>query len=993
MIDPQPYKNPGLNGVSGVFVGRQREMEELRAALEESIAGRGRLVMLVGEPGIGKTRTAQELASHAEGCGAQVIWGRCYEEEGAPPYWPWVQPIRSYVQQRISERLRFEMGAGAADIAEIIPEVREKLPNLEPPPLLEPQQARFRLFDSITGFFKNAARNQPLLLVLDDLHWADEPSLLLLRFLAQQLAGSSILVSGCYRDVELSRQHPLSETLAWLAREQAFQRHLLRGLSREETGRLIEEIGAVSPSQSLVEKVFAHTEGNPYFMTELVRLLVREGDLEGVEIGGPQGLSIPEGVREVIGQRLNQLSERCNLALTTASVIGREFRLELLGRLIQDLSEDQLLEVVDEALAGRLIEELPQRAGQYQFSHMLTQETLSDELSLTRRVRLHARIGETLEELYGIRSEAHAAELAYHFARAETVAGTEKLVKYSLLAGEQALAAYAYEEALAYFQRALGCKEEQEVDAETAAALFGLARSQAATAERHQRNEASNTLRRAFDYYVETNDIDRALLVARTSATFHEATMLSGISARALELVPPDSHHAGQLLPGYLRILVQYQGQLERGLEVLDQALAIARREQDTALEMATLEIAAHAFFFQLHIQKALEYSLPVRELARQLNELGSEEHASWVAARALLMTGDLAGAGPLARTSLALAEQLRDRPRLAHALWLNSEVSILKGDWEIGRGFNNKALELVPRDPIPLSWRAVVEYETGDFSQGEAYLERLVESMSLESQQPRSGIPRFHSAPAIVIPMAARITGTVDRFEVASAAAETVLTIAAGRPYDVATANAGLALVAVQRGDTLAAKEQYPTLESQRGRLVSWMPLSTDRVLGLLSQTMGNLDQAASHFEDGLAFCRRAGYRPELAWTCCDYADDLLQRSSPRDREKARSLLDESLAISRELGMRPLVQRAAARLNQMEAQPAAAPAYPDRLTRREVEVLRLIAAGRSNQEIAGDLVLSIRTVERHVTNSYKKINAKGRADATAYTLRHNLAD
>ncbi len=163
--------------------------------------------------------------------------------------------------------------------------------------------------------------------------------------------------------------------------------------------------------------------------------------------------------------------------------------------------------------------------------------------------------------------------------------------------------------------------------------------------------------------------------------------------------------------------------------------------------------------------------------------------------------------------------------------------------------------------------------------------------------------------------------------------------------------------------------------------------------MLGLLAQTMGNSDQATAHFEDGLAEIRQAGYRPELAWTCCDYADGLLQRSSPGDQERAMSLLDESLAISRELGMRPLVERAAARRNQMAAQPEEAPAYPDRLTRREVEVLRLIAAGKSNQEIAGELVLSIRTVERHVTNSYKKINAKGRADATAYTLRHNLAD
>ncbi|MCH7714292.1 MAG: ATP-binding protein, partial [Chloroflexi bacterium] len=173
-----------------IFVGRQREMETLATALEDALSGHGRMVMLVGEPGIGKTRTAQELASHAAARGAQALWGWCYEEQGAPPYWPWVQAIRSYVQQTDSERLRSEMGAGAASIVEIVPEIRAKLPGLEKAPELEPEQARFRLFDSITSFLKNASQSQPLMLVLDDLHWADKPSFLLLQFLARELASA-----------------------------------------------------------------------------------------------------------------------------------------------------------------------------------------------------------------------------------------------------------------------------------------------------------------------------------------------------------------------------------------------------------------------------------------------------------------------------------------------------------------------------------------------------------------------------------------------------------------------------------------------------------------------------------------------------------------------------------------------------------------------------------------------------------------------------------
>ncbi len=211
MVELQPPNNPA-SGL-GPFVGRHREMGALKAALEESLTGRGRLAMLVGEPGIVKTRATQELASHAETLGVQVLWGRCYEEEGTPPYWPWLQLLRSYIQQQTPKQLQADMGSDAANIAEIVPERGQKLPNLETPPDIEPEQARFRLFSSITNCFKKAAQSQPLMLVLDDLHWADRSSLLYLEFLSREIESSSLLVLGTYRDVEVSRRHPLSQTL------------------------------------------------------------------------------------------------------------------------------------------------------------------------------------------------------------------------------------------------------------------------------------------------------------------------------------------------------------------------------------------------------------------------------------------------------------------------------------------------------------------------------------------------------------------------------------------------------------------------------------------------------------------------------------------------------------------------------------------------------------------------------------------------------------
>ena len=222
--------------ISGLFVGRRQEMAILEAALNDAMSGRGRLVMLVGEPGVGKTRTARELASYAENLCAQVIWGRCYEDEGTPPYWPWVQTIRSYVELIDAEQLILAMGSGAGDIAEIVPEIRSKLPDLKPASSQDSETARFRLFDSITGFLKKAGQRRALMLVLDDLHWADRASLLLLEHLTRELGESRLLLVGCYRDTDISRQHTLAETLAQVSREPVFRRQSLRGLEQDGFG-------------------------------------------------------------------------------------------------------------------------------------------------------------------------------------------------------------------------------------------------------------------------------------------------------------------------------------------------------------------------------------------------------------------------------------------------------------------------------------------------------------------------------------------------------------------------------------------------------------------------------------------------------------------------------------------------------------------------------------------------------------------------------------
>lgn len=262
------------------FVGRQREMAELTRALDDAISGRIRIVMLAGEPGIGKTRLSQELAALAQQRSAPVLWGRCHQQQGAPPYWPWIQPIHAYLQQTDPDTIISQMGTGVADIAEVVPEIKAIVgahgrAPLQPPPQLDsPEQARFRLFDSITTFLKNASSSAGgLLIVLEDLHWADRSSLLLLEFAASEIAGSPLLILGSYRDVEVSRRHPLSETLGRLAREPAFSRVGLSGLHQHEVESLLESASGLTPSSSVVEAVYKRTEGNPLFVTQVARLM------------------------------------------------------------------------------------------------------------------------------------------------------------------------------------------------------------------------------------------------------------------------------------------------------------------------------------------------------------------------------------------------------------------------------------------------------------------------------------------------------------------------------------------------------------------------------------------------------------------------------------------------------------------------------------------------------------------------------------------------
>ncbi len=975
------------SGTGTPFIGRAQEMARITVAFDGAIDGRGGLVMLAGEPGIGKTRVTEELTHVAVDRDTQVIRGACYEGGNAPPYWPWTQAIRSLLTEP-SEAIMVALDSGAAVIAEIFPDIKNIVPNLEKAPEVDPEQARFRLFDTVASFLRETAASQPLVIVLDDLHWADRSSLDLLEFVAREVSTASMLLVGSYRDTELSRQHPLSATLGTLARVRQFQRIPLRGLERNDVGRLVEAVGDIAVPVELIEEIHDRTEGNPFFIAEVVRDLSREATERGRDIDMVGSFRIPEGVREAVGIRLNQLSEECNQTLRSAAVIGREFDFALLAAVSEELSENALLDAINDALRASVIRDLHGPDERYEFTHALIQQTLADELSTSQQTRLHAEIVSAIERLHGDDLEDHSAELAYHCEEAGSAVAAEKVIRYALVAGERALATFAWEEALGYFERGLIAKKGQAMDADNAALLFGLARAQTRTLERYRIHEAVETVRPAFDYCVASGDVPRAMEIASYAFYSEIGVGKTELLAEALQLVPSDSHQAGRLLARYGGTLSRELGTFETAMEALGQALAIAQRENDTVLESSILTSMADThWMIRIDPKECLEYSLRAIAQGNIISQIQHDHSGHWWAAVALIALGDLEEAWPHATSQLETAEQLGIRFRIAQALHVNEVLAHFQGSWETARDFSDRGLAADHRDARLVANRAALEYELGDFGQGDAYVERLVETMRLSPP----GTTLEYSIAPLAIGMAARITGMTRQFDVAEEAANTALSSSSALSFFTQLTRTGMALIAVERGDVAAAREHYDALRSWQITLSPLNLVCGHRVLGLLAQTMSRLDDAVTHFEDSLSFCRNAGARPELAWTSFDCADALLQRDEIGDRFRAVSLVDQALTISTELGMRPLMERAVLLQEKARLLPAGKPEYPAGLTRREVEVLHLVASGKSNAEISEELVLSVRTVERHISNIYGKTGSSGRANATAFAFTSGL--
>ncbi len=371
--------------------------------------------------------------------------------------------------------------SGAADVAQLLPEVRELDPSLAEPAAQSPDGARFRLFDSVATFLRNAARTRPLVLVLDDLHAADAPSLLLLEFLAGELDGSRVMILGAYRDTEVGAGHPLSATLAEVARARSTRRLVLGGLSEAAVGRYIELATGMAAPESLVAALHRGTDGNPLFLTELASLLSDERLLDE---GAMERLPIPPGVHDAIGNRLRRLSPDCRSLLGLASGLGREFSLAALER-VSPVRGGALLALLDEARAASVIGAVPGAQGRLRFSHALVRDALYEQLGAARRTRLHAEIGEALVSLYATDPEPHLAEIAHHFFEAAPGGDRDRAIAWAIRAGDRAIRLLAYEEAVRLYGLALAALDSKPEADEPARCelLLALGEAQARSGE------------------------------------------------------------------------------------------------------------------------------------------------------------------------------------------------------------------------------------------------------------------------------------------------------------------------------------------------------------------------------------------------------------------------------------------------------------------------------------------------------------------------------
>jgi predicted ATPase len=898
-----------------VFVGRAGELERLGQLWKEATAGDRRVALLAGEPGIGKTRLAAQLAGAVHDEGAVVLAGQCDEDVGVP-YQPFVGALRHYVAHATEPRL----GRYAGELPRLLPELAMSLPGLPEPLRSDPETEQYRLFDAVTAWLADVSSAEPVLLVLDDLHWAAKPTLLLLRHVLRSPEPLRLLLVVTYRDSEIGRHHPLTELLADLRRIEGVERFSITGLDPAAVAAFLEEAGGHElddTGEELARLVWQETEGNPFFVTELLRHLADtralvQQDGRWVLARTGDALGIPEGIRDVIGRRLSRLSDEANRILACAAVFGHEFDPAIVGR-AGGFPEESVLATLAEAEAARLVVDVPGPAPRCRFVHALVKATLYDELTAAGRAALHRKAAEAIEAVYGTDLDDYLPALAHHWARASMPAPeTGKAARYAAQAGDRALAQLANDEAATFYRQALelfavaGRAEDTE---ERLGLLIALGEAQRRAGDAAYRD----TLLDAAHLAQQRGDATALGRAALGNTRGHLMTVFGAVDneiVRVLEAAITATADSGVAdaairakLLAALALELTFGGDWRRCLALSDDALGLARSLDDPDTSARVLL----ARFFPTHVPNLLEERVAnTAELVRAAAAVADPA----LAARAHLLRGRAAmefGDIDEADRCFAVADRLSlplGQPTLR---W---QVTYVLGARQIIAGRFAEARRLLDesRQLGHLAGHADVEW-----------------IFALQAFQLGDASDRLDSDTVALIEATTAPWSQLNQTVLAVAACRSDRSDDARRALDRLSLDSipfdpwwllsvtNLATVAAYLGDTACAAGLEAALRPYVGQAVPYANQPSPSVahqLGLLATTLSRYDEADRYFGDAFRIHERIGAAHWLARTRLEWARMLLTRRDRGDSERAHQLLDQALAVAEELGLEKVACR-----------------------------------------------------------------------------------
>jgi tetratricopeptide (TPR) repeat protein len=919
------------------LVGRVAPLHELEIELDRALAGHGALVLVSGEPGIGKTRLVEELAVRANAAGALALWATCWEDEGAPAYWPWTQLLRRLAATHGVEPVR-AAGPLAGEIARLVPEL-DAGDSSAPPTELPPDEARFRLFDAISTAFRQGAARGPLMLVVEDLHWADESSLRLLRFVARELHTAPVLVVGTYRDVEVPQASVFTQTLADVVARSI--RVPLGPLGVEEVGALVAAMTGAAPDEETMRRIHDRTGGNPLFVREVCSLLERAGD-------SAHSLTIPEGVRAVVDRRLARLPQGSHELLSAASVLGVDFDVEVLSAVVQ-ASEQDLIRLLDAPMASRLVSARP-TAGHYCFSHALVRDTLYSNLPAAQRTVMHHRAAQALEAMHHNDLDTVAAELAHHSLRALPESDSATAVHYSIRAARRAHEQLAYEDAAAHYRRALEtlapADENQRVelllvlgDAELAGGNVERARDvfDAAAALARRRERPQELARAALGFGAGLGGFEVKLWDQRQIDLLEES----------LAAMPePDSALRAWLL-ARLSVALSFVESERRRQELSRRAVDMARRVGDGRALAYALSSLCDAIAGPDHIDERLALATEMVELGRESGDRQMELLGRRFRVLAFLEQGDIASVDAEIEAFGRLAESLGQPLYTCYVPVFRGMRAAMQGRFEDAERLARDADAIGRRGgSLNASMLAVTVLAWVHRQRGRPDMsERLMREVMV-------GHEEYEEYPATRIQLAlldaeqSRMTSA--RATLGQLAADNFARVPDDSEWLETMVNSS-ELCALVGGESHAAV-LYEKLKSHARRfavdgIAGACFGSVSRQLGLLAAMMGRWDDAERYFDDALRDHERVGAPCLVADTKRNHAEMLLAYAGPDERERALQLLGEAVGTYRELGADAQAQRVDAML---EPQPVPEPAGGKIVFRPEGDVWLLRYEGSS---------------------------------------------